>query len=92
MRRQPDFGVKNFVDISRKSWQTDQPSPKLNLQAASLFKILEQVGYLYRLKLPPHIKIHDVLHADRLRKALINPLAGQEKDLKPPIIIKGQEK
>ena len=50
------------------------------------------MGHSYQLKLPPHIKIHDVLHANRLKKALINPLPNHEKALKPPVTIKRQEK
>ena len=91
-QRQPDFGVDNFVYVSHKDWQTDRPSPKLNLQTAGPFKILKQVKHSYRLKLPPHIKIHNILHTDRLKKTPINPLPGQEKDPKPPITIKRQEK
>ena len=49
------------------------------------------MGYSYRLELPPHVKIHNVLHANRLRKTPMNPLPGQEKDPKPLITIKGQE-
>ena len=50
------------------------------------------MGHSYRLELPPHIKIHDVLHANRLRKTPINPLPNQKKAPKPPGTIKGQEK
>ena len=49
------------------------------------------MGYSYRLELPPHVKIHDMLHVNRLRKAPINPLPGQEKDPEPPVIIERQE-
>ena len=90
-RREPDFGVGDFVYVARKGWQTDRPSPKLDLQAAGPFKILEQVGHSYRLELPAHVKIHDVLHADRLRKAPMNPLPGQDETPEPPVTIEGQE-
>ena len=90
-RREPDFKVGDSVYVSRKGWQTDRPSPKLDLQAAGPFQIVEQVGHSYRLKLPPHMKVHDVFHADRLRKAPMNPLPGQEETPEPPVIIEGQE-
>ena len=45
----------------------------------------------YRLELPPHVKIQDVLHVNRLRKAPINPLPNQKKAPKPPVTIEKQE-
>ena len=77
--------------VSRKGWQTERPIVKLDYQAAGPFKILEKVGYSFRLQLPKHIKIHDVIHADRLRKASMNPLEGQEEDPQPPMEIDGQQ-
>ena len=77
--------------VSRKGWQTDRPSVKLDLQAAGLFKILEKVGHSYRLELPVHMHIHNVLHADRLRKAPMNPLEGQDQEPQPPIEVDGQQ-
>ena len=90
-RREPNFSVGDFVYVSRKGWQTDRPSVKLDLQAAGPFKILEKVGHLYRLELPAHMHIHDVLHADRLRKAPMNPLEGQDQEPQPPIEVDGQQ-
>ena len=90
-RREPDFDVGDFVYISRKGWQTERPSTKLDYQAAGPFKILEKVGHSFRLELPPHIKIYDVVHADRLRKAPMNPLEGQEEEPQPSIEVEGQQ-
>ena len=50
------------------------------------------MGHSYRLEFPLHVKIHDMLHADRLRKTPMNFLPDQEKDSEPPVTIKGQEK
>ena len=55
-RRVPDFQVGDFVYVSRKGWQTERPSVKLDYQAAGPFKILKKVGYSFRLQLPNHIK------------------------------------
>ena len=77
--------------VSRKGWQTDRPSVKLDLQVAGPFKILEKVGHSYRLELPVHMYIHNVLHVDRLRKAPMNPLEGQDQEPQPPIEVDGQQ-
>ena len=81
----------DFVYVSRKGWQTERPSTKLDYQAAGPFKILEKVGNSFRLELPKYIKIHDVIHTDRLRKAPMNPLEGQEEEPQPPMEIEGQQ-
>ena len=47
---------------------------------------------MFRLELPPRMRIHDVFHTDRLRRAPMNPLPGQEEIPEPPMEIKGEEK
>ena len=42
----------------------------------SLYKILEQIGHSFKLKLPESIKVHPVFYAEKLRKDLKNPLLG----------------
>jgi hypothetical protein len=42
----------------------------------SLYKILEQIGHSFKLKLPESIKVHPVFYAKKLRKDLRNPLPG----------------
>jgi hypothetical protein len=48
---------------------------------AGPFKILEQVGHSFRLKLLETIQCHDVFSLDKLRKAANDPLPGQINDL-----------
>jgi len=48
-------------------------------------------GHSYQLKLLPHIRIHDVFHVDRLRKAS-KPLPGQVELEEEPIEIDGNPK
>ena len=62
--------------MTAKNWTTDRPSPNLEFKRRGPWKILEKVGHSFRLDLPSEMKIHLILHADRLRKALINLLPG----------------
>jgi len=43
----------------------------------SLYKILEQIGHSFKLKLPESIKVHPVFYAKKLCKDPRNPLPGQ---------------
>lgn len=51
-RRPVDFTVKDKVWVSTKNWTSDRPSRKLGYQYEGPYKITEQVGHSYRLKLP----------------------------------------
>jgi hypothetical protein len=66
-----------------KHWHTDRPSKKLANQMEGPYKILEQVGYSFKLRLPDSMKIHSVFHAEKLQKDLSNSLPGQA-NLEPP--------
>jgi hypothetical protein len=41
------------------------------------YKILEQIGHSFKLKLLESIKVHPVFYAKKLRKDPENPLPGQ---------------
>jgi len=84
-RRAVDFGVGDKVWISTKPWSTQRPSRKLDHQAAGPFEILEQVGHSWRVQLPDSIKVHNVFHSSRLRKAPDDPLPDQVNAPPPPI-------
>jgi hypothetical protein len=58
---------------------------------AGPYTILEQVGHAYWLDLPPAIKIHLVILADKLRKAADDPLLAQIQEPGLPIVVNGQE-
>jgi hypothetical protein len=58
---------------------------------AGPYMILEQVGHAYQLDLPPTIKIHPVISADKLRKAANDPFPGQILEPGLPIVVNGQE-
>jgi len=46
---------------------------------ASLYKILEQIGNFYKIKLLKTIRVYLVFLSNRLRKAASNPLLSQKK-------------
>ena len=41
------------------------------------YEILEQIGHLFKLKLPESIKVYLIFYAEKLCKDLRNPLPGQ---------------
>jgi hypothetical protein len=49
------------------------------------YKILEQIGYSFKLKLPKSIKVYPVFYAKKLRKDLKNPLPSQTNP-EPPLL------
>jgi len=86
-RRPVDFGVGDQVWVSTKNWKTQRPSRKLDHQMGGPFKVLEQVGHSFRVKLPDSMHIHDVFSPDRLRKAANDPLPGQSNTEPAPVQI-----
>ena len=89
-RRKPDFAVGDSVYITRRGWVTDRPSIKLDGQNAGPYRILSMKGHSYVVDLPEHMKMDNVFHADRLRRAPENPLLGQIQEPEPPIEINGK--
>ena len=61
------FAPGDLVGLSAKDIKIHQPTPKLGPRQLGPFKVLERVGDLdYRLELPVWLKIHDVIHVNRL--------------------------
>lgn len=58
---------------------------------AGPWKIIEKVGFSYRLELPTSMKIHDVFPAANLRLDPDNALPGQVNEPPPPIQITGDD-
>ena len=46
-----DFKPEDKVYIIKKGWRIDQPSDKLDYLLAGPWKILKQIGYLYKLEI-----------------------------------------
>jgi predicted aspartyl protease len=88
-RREPNFGKGDMVYLTPKDFRTGRPSSKLDQKLYGPYPIKELRGHSYQLELPASMKIHDVFHADRLRKAA-EPIQGQEDPEQPPIEIDGE--
>jgi hypothetical protein len=63
-----DFGVRDKVWVIVKHWKNDRPSRKLAQQMDGPYKILEQIGHSFKLKLPESIKVYPVFYAKKLCK------------------------
>jgi len=78
-----------LVYVSRKGWTTDRPSVKLDRQNAGPYQIIAMKGHSYELRLPNYMKMSNVFHADRLRKAKAQ-YKGKEQKPEEPVEINGQ--
>jgi hypothetical protein len=56
-----------------------------------LYKVLEQIGHSFKLKLPKSIKVYPVFYAKKLRKDPRNPLPRQTNPEPPPLEIEDGE-
>ena len=91
-RREPDFGIGDWVVIRKKVSATDRPSDKLDYpMTRARYKIKELVGHSYQLEVPQGWRGTDVFHADRLRRHPNNPLPGQGFEQPAGEDIEGQE-
>jgi hypothetical protein len=56
-----------------------------------LYKVLEQIGHSFKLKLPKSIKVYPVFYAKKLRKDPKNPLLRQTNPEPPPLEVEDGE-
>src|SRR6266700_7029905 len=74
-----------MVWVMIKNWKIERHSCKLDYKIAGLYKIINKVGNLYKVKLPDLIKVYLIFLPDKLQKAVNNLLLRQKN--KPPLLI-----
>ena len=89
-RRPVDFGVNDYVFVKKKGFPTTAPTTRLDSQWTGPWQILEERGYSYILDVPESFKGKNLFHADRLRKAAMDPLPQQKREPPPPEEINGE--
>ena len=82
-RCEPDFTVGDMVQVTTKNWKTERLSCKLDYKIVGLYKIINKVGNLYKVKLPDSIKVHFIFSPDKLQKAANDLLPGQKNEPPP---------
>ena len=85
-----EFKPGDLVALTAKDIKIHQESPKLGPRQLGPFKVLERTSDVdYRLELPAWLKIHDVIHVNRLSPWRDN---GVEKPPPPkPVVIDNEE-
>ena len=74
------------VWLSSKDISISQPSRKLSARQLGPYDVLERTGKLtYRLRLPPSMHQHPVLHIDRLSPWIGNYINGANPPPPPPV-------
>jgi hypothetical protein len=73
-RREVDFTVGDSVYVSKKGFTTPVPTTYLDSQYAGPWTITAERGHSFVLEVPVSFKGKNLFHADRLRKAVDNPL------------------
>jgi len=79
-----------MVWIINPNWPTDRPSTKLDWKRRGPYRIKAMKGHSYELDLPDSVKVHPVFHAEKLRKASMDPLPGQKQEEPPAEEINGE--
>ena len=91
-RHKVNFDVGDYVWLNTKYQNTARPSPKLDNNNTSPFKIITKKGYSFQLRLPNSMKINLVILLDKLRKSARDPLLGQVNKPKDLVEITGDIK
>lgn len=88
----PQFSVGDKVWLSTRNIVTTRQSKKLDHRYIGPYKVLEKISDLvYRLELPPHIKIHPVFHVSLLHSHRENTIPDRLPIVPPITIVNGQE-
>ena len=90
-QREPDFNIRDFVQVTMKNQKTKQLSYKLDYQIVGLYPILEKVGNLYKVDLLEIIKVYLVFLLDKLQKASKNLLLEQKNKPLLPIQVDSKD-
>jgi len=90
--QEPKFKVGDKVYLVTNHMVMDEGSKKLSDLRTGLFPVTEITGEgTYRLKLPPHMKVHLVFNVTLLTKAEEDLILGRAPMEPAPIIIKGHQ-
>ena len=84
---QPEFKVSDLVSLNRRNIETTCPSQKLDQKRLGPFEIMNVIGEskaAFKLRLPPHWRIHPIFHASLLDPYRVNKIGGREQPLSPP--------
>jgi RNase H-like domain found in reverse transcriptase/Reverse transcriptase (RNA-dependent DNA polymerase)/Integrase zinc binding domain/Chromo (CHRromatin Organisation MOdifier) domain len=89
-RRPVNFLIGDHVFVKKKGFQTAAPTTRLDSQWAGPWRIRDMRGHSYVLDLPDSVKCNNLFHADRLRKASMDPLPQQSYTPPEPEEINGE--
>ena len=65
----PEFKVSDLISLNRHNIETTRPSQKLDQKRLEPFEIMNVIGEskaAFKLRLPPHWRIHPIFHASLL--------------------------
>lgn len=81
------FEVGDKVLLRHDNISTSVPSKKLTSKYLGPYPIISKLSdVVYRLKLPPTLKIHDVFHVSLLEKYCVDTIPGRRQRPPPPIV------
>ena len=84
---QPSFQISDKVLLRHDNIPTMTPFRKLASKFLGPFLVTSKISdVVYRLKLPPTLRIHDVFHISLLEKYRQDTITGRQQIPPPPII------
>jgi transposase InsO family protein len=89
---QPQYNIGNKVYLSTDNLVTDEGSKKLSDLRTGPFEIIGQAGEnTFRLRLPPHMKVHPVFNVTLLSPERRDTIPGRVLAEPAPVIIEGHK-